>query len=140
MTMSLSAPMATTYAAPQMSYAPAYGGYPTMQQQPMLTTETVEKQRLEATQQLTTASTAQEKMMKDQLAAQLQMLDAETARQIELTKQTYTQQTMALTMQQQQQTMMIEQQAAAMQSQAAQYKMQADMQKKMAELYAPKKA
>ena len=34
MTMSLSAPMATTYAAPQMSYAPAYGGYPTMQQQP----------------------------------------------------------------------------------------------------------
>ena len=54
----------------------------------MLTTEIVEKQRLEATQQLTTASTAQEKMMKDQLAAQLQMLDAETARQIELTKQT----------------------------------------------------
>merc|ERR1719371_92770 len=102
MTMTLSAPMATTYAAPQMSYAPAYGGYPTMQQ-PMLTTETVEKQRLEATQQLTTASTAQEKMMKEQLDAQLKMLDAETARQIELTKQTYTQQlaqqTMALTMQ-----------------------------------------
>ena len=52
----------------------------------MLTTEIVEKQRLEATQQLTTASTAQEKMMKDQLDAQLKMLDAETARQIELTK------------------------------------------------------
>merc|ERR1719420_2114413 len=97
-------------------------------QQPMLTTEIVEKQRLEATQQLTTASGAQEKMLKEQLDAQLKMLDAETARQIELTKQ------------QQQQTMMIEQQAAAMQSQAAQYKMQVDMQKKMQEMYAPKKA
>ena len=54
----------------------------------MLTTEIVEKQRLEATQQLTSASGAQEKMLKEQLDAQLKMLDAETARQIELTKQT----------------------------------------------------
>merc|ERR1719213_1504772 len=124
--------MATTYAAPQMSYAPTYGGYPTMQQ-PMITTEAVEKQRLEATTQLTSVSTAQEKTLKDQLDMQVKMLETETARQIELTKQTYTQQlaqqkmaleqaysqqTMALTMQQQQQTMMIEQQAAAMQAQA----------------------
>merc|ERR1719310_1381089 len=86
--MTYSAPM--TYAAPMQTYAPAYGGYPT--QQPMLTTEAVEKQRLEATTQLTTQSTAQEKMLKEQLAAQLAMLDAETARQIELTKTTYTQQ------------------------------------------------
>merc|ERR1712093_536613 len=99
-------------------------------------------QRLEATQQLTSASTMQEKILKDQLDAQLKMLDAEAARQIELTKQTYTQQlaqqSMAMTMQQQQQTMMIEQQAAQMQAQAAQYKMQMDMQKKMAAMYAPK--
>ena len=54
----------------------------------MLTTEAVEKQRLEATTQLTTQSTAQEKMLKEQLSAQLAMLDAETARQIELTKTT----------------------------------------------------
>ena len=33
----------------------------------MLTTEAVEKQRLEATQQLTTASTAQEKMLKERM-------------------------------------------------------------------------
>ena len=54
----------------------------------MITTEAVEKQRIEATQQLTSVSTAQEKMLKDQLDMQLQMLEAETARQIELTQQT----------------------------------------------------
>merc|ERR1719504_183782 len=100
-----------------MTYAPAYGGYPTSAvQQPYLTTDAVEKQRLEATTQLTQASGMQEKMLKEQLDAQLKMLDAETARQIELTKTTYTQQlaqqkmaleqaysqqTMALTMQKQ---------------------------------------
>merc|ERR1712205_301272 len=131
--MTYSAPVTMTTAAPMtmaapMTYAPAYGGYPMgATQQPMLTTEAVEKQRLEATQQLTSASGAQEKMLKEQLDAQLKMLDAEAARQIELTKQTYTQQLsqqkMALTMQKQQQSMMIDSQAAAMQSQAAQYKM-----------------
>merc|ERR1719399_90343 len=141
MTTTMSAPMATTYAAPQMSYAPTYGGYPTMQQ-PMITTEAVEKQRIEATQQLTSVSTAQEKMLKDQLDMQLQMLETETARQIEMTKQQCTQQLaqqkmaleQAYAQQDMQLKMMIEQQAMQMQAQASQYKMQADMQQKMAAL------
>merc|ERR1719359_2664275 len=90
MTMTMSAPMTMTTAAP-MTYAPTYGGYPTMQQ-PMMTAEIVEKQRLEATQQLSSANTMQEKILKDQYEAQVKMLDAEADRQIELTKQTYTQQ------------------------------------------------
>merc|ERR1719183_1990406 len=142
--MTMSAPMTYGTAAPMQTYAPAYGGYPTMQQ-PMMTAEIVEKQRLEATTQLSSASGMQEKIMKDQYEAQIKTLDAEAERQIELTKQTYTQQlaqqkmaleqaysqqTMALTMQKQQQSMMIETQASQMASQAAQYKMQVDMQQK----------
>merc|ERR1712093_791138 len=114
MTMTMSAPMTYGTAAP-MTYAPTYGGYPTMQQ-PMMTQDIVEKQRLEATQQLSSASTMQEKILTDQYEAQVKMLDAEADRQIELTKQTYKQQ--------------LEQQKQAnqMAAQAAQYKMQAEMQ------------
>ena len=54
----------------------------------MMTQDIVEKQRLEATQQLSSASTMQEKILTDQYEAQVKMLDAEADRQIELTKQT----------------------------------------------------
>merc|ERR1712118_569051 len=117
-----------------------YGGHP-------MDAATVDTQKADAMNVLSSQFGVQEKMLNHQHDAQLKMLEAEKTRAIaQMTtqydqqymqqklaiEQAYKQQTSQLSMAKMQREMAIQQQAAQMTATAKQYEMQVEMQKQMA--------